>query len=89
MSLGARRFSAQLEIYGRRTRFATTYRDPSPDPIDAVPTTDLRGGGRFSVDAWIGKRLRLFVSYDVSSGLDLVPEITSYKSLRLTMTGAY
>jgi hypothetical protein len=41
------------------------------------------------VDAWIGKRLRLFASYDVSSAVALTPEVTAYKSLRLTMTGVY
>ena len=85
MSLGARRFSAMVEVYGRRTTYAETYRDPT-DPIE---TRDLRGGGRVTVDAWIGKRLRLFASYDLSSAIEFSPEITSYKSLRLTMTGVY
>ncbi|HET7503715.1 MAG TPA: hypothetical protein VFK02_21995 [Kofleriaceae bacterium] len=85
MSLGARRFSAMLEVYGRRTRYAVTYRDPT-SPVD---TSDVRGGGRVTVDAWIGKRLRLFASYDVSSAVEYTPEVTAYKSLRLTMTGVY
>jgi hypothetical protein len=85
MSLGARRFSTMVEVYGRRTRYAESYSDPS-DPIE---TRDLRGGGRVTVDAWIGKRLRLFASYDLSSAIEFSPEITSYKSLRLTMTGVY
>jgi hypothetical protein len=85
MSLGARRFSAMAEVYGRQTRYAIDYRDPT-DPID---TSDFRGGGRVTLDAWIGKRLRLFASYDLSSAIEHTPEITSYKSLRLTMTGVY
>jgi hypothetical protein len=85
MTLGARRLSALLEIYGRRTRFAELY----VDPINPVPTSDVRGGGRVSVEAWIGKRLRLSAAYDASSSIDLSPEVTLYKSLRLTMTGAY
>jgi hypothetical protein len=85
MSLGARRFSAMVEVYGRRTTYAETYRDPT----DPIVTRDLRGGGRVTVDAWIGKRLRLFASYDLSSAIEFSPEITSYKSLRLTMTGVY
>jgi hypothetical protein len=85
MSLGARRFSAMLEVYGRKTNYAVTYRDPT-DPVD---TSDVRGGGRVTVDAWIGKRLRLFASYDVSSAVEYTPEVTAYKSLRLTMTGVY
>lgn len=85
MSLGARRLSAMLELYGRRTTYPASYTDPSAE----VPDSDLRGGGRFTVDAWIGKRVRLFASYDLSSALENSPEITSYKSLRLTMTGTY
>jgi hypothetical protein len=85
MSLGARRFSAMAEVYGRQTRYAITYQDPT-NPIDG---SDFRGGGRVTLDAWIGKRLRLFASYDLSSAIEHTPEITSYKSLRLTMTGVY
>ncbi|HMG55530.1 MAG TPA: hypothetical protein VK601_18660, partial [Kofleriaceae bacterium] len=59
------------------------------DPTNPIDTGDIRGGGRISVDAWIGRRLRLFAAYDVSSAIEHSPEITSYKSLRLTMTGAY
>lgn len=87
MTLGARRLSALLEVYGRRTRYADLYLDADPD--NPVPVSDVRGGGRFSIDAWIGKRLRLFASYDLSSAFDFLPDITSYKSLRLTMTGVY
>ena len=85
MTLGARRFSALMELYGRRTRYTIAY----DDPILAVPERDLRGGGRFTVDAWIGKRLRLFASYDVSSLLATAPEISGYKSLRVVVSGVY
>lgn len=86
MTLGARRFSALLEVYGRRTRFGDTYiADP---PLD-IERRDARGGGRFTLDAWVGRRVRLFASYDVSSALQGAPEITGYKSLRLTLTGVY
>jgi hypothetical protein len=85
MTLGARRFSALLEIYGRRTHFAEVYQDPLLPPEQF----DTRGGGRFSLDAWVGRRIRLFASYDVSSALESAPEITGYKSLRLTLTGVY
>ncbi len=85
MSLGARQFSAMAEVYGRQTRYAELYLDPT----NPIPTSDVRGGGRVTLDAWIGKRLRLFASYDLSSALTFTPEITSYKSLRLTMTGFY
>ncbi len=85
MTLGARRFSALAELYGRRTRYTRAYRDD----IVPLPERDIRGGGRFTVDAWIGKRLRLFASYDVSSVLDTAPEISGYKSLRLVASGVY
>jgi hypothetical protein len=85
MSLGARRFSAMAEVYGRRTRYAVLYSDPD----NRIDTSDFRGGGRVTLDAWIGKRLRLFASYDLSSAIEHTPEITSYKSLRLTMTAAF
>ena len=85
LTLGARRFSTQLEIFGRRTVYNANYVDPILD----VPTIDLRGGGRFLVDAWVGRRIRLFASYDVSSAFDFTPEITGYKSLRLAVTGVY
>jgi hypothetical protein len=85
LSLGARQLSAMVELYGRRTRYAEIYTDPT-NPIDG---SDVRGGGRVTVDAWIGKRLRLFGSYDLSTAIEHSPEITSYKSLRLTMTGVY
>ena len=85
MSLGARTFSTTLELYGRRTRYAATYVDPT-NPIE---NRDVRGGGRLTIDAWIGKQLRLFASYDLSTAIEFSPEITSYKSLRLTMTGVY
>jgi len=85
MSLGARQFSALAEVYGRQTRYAELYLDPT----NPIPTSDVRGGGRITLDAWIGKRLRLFASYDLSSAIAFTPEITSYKSLRLTMTGFY
>ncbi|MDQ3336094.1 MAG: hypothetical protein M4D80_13075 [Myxococcota bacterium] len=85
MSLGARRFSSLLEIYGRRTRFAQAYEDP----LLPQEQFDTRGGGRFSIDAWVGRRIRLFASYDVSSALTSTPDITGYKSLRLTLTGVY
>jgi hypothetical protein len=85
MSLGARRLSTMLELYGRSTQYIKAYVDPT-NPIDS---SDVRGGGRITIDAWIGKQLRLFASYDLSTAIERSPEITSYKSLRLTMTGAY
>jgi len=85
MTLGARRFSSLVELYGRNTRFAPLYEDP----LTEVPTDDLRFGGRVTLDAWVGDNVRLFAAYDVSSSLDLAPEITGYRSLRLMMTGVY
>ncbi|HEY5922325.1 MAG TPA: hypothetical protein VIV11_11670, partial [Kofleriaceae bacterium] len=95
LSLGARRFSALLEIYGRRTKYALVYCDATittscmSDENTGIPAQDYRGGGRATVDAWIGSRLRLFAAYELSSRLDLQPEIYGFKSLRLMMEGVY
>ncbi|HEY5952605.1 MAG TPA: hypothetical protein VIV40_44200 [Kofleriaceae bacterium] len=104
MSLGARRFSALVEIYGRRTRYALDYCNAlknggtptafiDPNCMSALDTgiqdRDYRGGGRATIDAWIGSQLRLFASYELSSRLDLQREIYGFKSLRLMMEGVY
>lgn len=90
MSLGARRLSASVEVYGRSTTYTENYCSPCGAMAESlIPTDDLRGGGRVTVDAYVGQRLRLFVSYDVSSTFALAPEITGYKSLRLMMEGVY
>jgi len=96
MSLGARRFSALIEWYGRRTKYALTYCD-QPDAVQAcmsaldtgIEYDMFRWGGRVQVDAWIGSGLRLFASYELSSAIDLAPEITGFKSVRLLMEGVY
>ncbi|MBA3463109.1 MAG: hypothetical protein H0T46_24345 [Deltaproteobacteria bacterium] len=85
MSLGARKFSSLVEFYGRRTRYAPLYTDPTL----LIPESDLRFGGRFTLDAWVGDRVRISAAYDVSSALELAPEITGYRSLRLMLTGVY
>jgi hypothetical protein len=96
MSLGARKFSLLLEVYGRRTRYALDYCALTEGTSDCRSALDTgiqslayRGGGRAQIDAWIGERLRLFASYDLSSALDFTPNITGYKSLRLVMEGIY
>ena len=85
LSLGARTFSSQLEFYGRRTNYMVLYEDPTMK----IPTSDIRYGGRITLDAWVGRQLRLFAAYDLSSALDFQPEISGYKTLRLMITGVY
>ena len=85
MSLGARKFSSLVEVYGRRTRYALLYADPTL----VIPGSDLRIGGRFTIDAWVGDRVRISTAYDVSSALEFAPEISGYRSLRLMITGIY
>ncbi len=85
LSLGARRFSSLVELFGRRTGYAALYEDP----LLAVATTDVRLGTRITLEAWVGPRLRLFAAYDLSSALDAAPEISGYRSLRLMMSGVY
>lgn len=85
LSLGARTFSSQLEVYGRRTHYMVLYEDPALE----IPSSDIRYGGRITLDAWVGRQLRLFAAYDLSSAFDFQPEINGYKSLRLMVTGVY
>jgi len=54
-----------------------------------ILTDAFRWGGRATIEAWIGSRLRLFASYELSSRIDLAPEISGFKSLRLIMEGVY
>ncbi len=92
MTLGARKFSALAEIYGRNTRYALDYcvmANCGSGRDTGLPTSDTRGGGRVTIDAWIGRQVRLFASYDLSTALDFYPEITGYKSLKLMMEGVY
>jgi hypothetical protein len=95
MSLGARRFSALAEAYGRRTKYALVYCDKTGvddcnSALDTgLPMDDFRWGGRATIEAWIGAQLRLFASYELSSRIDLAPEITGFKSVRLIIEGVY
>ncbi|HUS31323.1 MAG TPA: hypothetical protein VMZ53_22585 [Kofleriaceae bacterium] len=101
LSLGARRLSALVEAYGRRTRYALDYCAPAiqmdgtydPRCMSALDTgiqsRDIRGGGRFTLDAWVGSQLRLFASYEISSRIDFQRELSGFKSLRLVMEGNY
>ncbi len=101
MSLGARRFSAIAEVYGRRTKWALVYckgsllangqpDDQCQSALDTgIKADDFRWGSRVTVEAWIGSRLRLFASYELSSRVDLQPEVTGFKSLRLIIEGVY
>lgn len=95
MSLGARRLSALVEVYGRRTRYSLIYCDAqvTTNCMSATDTglrtEDVRGGGRVTIDAWVGSQLRLFASYDLSSRIRFQPELTGFKSLRLMMEGTY
>jgi hypothetical protein len=97
---GARKFSAAVEIFVRRTRWAEKYRDdgtPDPQPggagdIEAdvvLGELDLRGGGRVSFDAWVNSRLRLKAEYDLSSALDWAPEVRGLKALRVLAEGQF
>ena len=47
----------------------------------------MRGGGRFSLQAWVTPRIRLRGEYELSTTLDLAPEILGYKSLRILLEG--
>ncbi len=96
MSLGARKFSALAELYGRRTEYAPVYcaaqnaMTPCNSETDTgIPLRSTRWGGRMSIDAWVGQKLRIFAAYELSSSLDFAPSISGYKSLQLVMEGIY
>jgi hypothetical protein len=85
-SVGARRFSASGELYGRLYQRQGPY-DPQPAIVD---DPDLRTGGRFSVEGWASNRLRIKAEYDVSiSDIDLAPELRGIKSLRVLAEGSF
>lgn len=88
IALGLRRLTATAEVYGRRVRFASRYVDEgvAPAPPPAQPA-ELRVGGRVTVDAWMTKRLRTRIAYDLTGAMPSAPEIAGYKSLRVTLEG--
>lgn len=83
--LGPRSFTAQLEGYVRRTRFAETYQLIEMPRAEQVTT--YVGGGRFSVDAWVSPALRIAASYELSTHLARAPEIIGWKNLKLMLEG--
>jgi hypothetical protein len=93
-SLGARKLSATAEIYARRLRWHRMYDVYEAGAVGrggiyaSTEAADTRGGGRFSLEAWVTPRFRLRAEYELSTGLDLAPEILGYKSLRLLAEGS-
>ena len=90
LSLGARTLTFTGELYGRRTGFAPLYVSATPDdPATEVPEQTTHLGGRGSVDAWIGRTLRVMAKYEIVSQHKRAPEITGYKSLRVIMEATF
>jgi hypothetical protein len=85
---GARELSAGAELYMRYYQFQPSYIDIPPALLQALDP-DIRGGGRFSVEAWAGERLRVKAEYDVSTTLVLAPELRGIKSLRVLVEGRF
>ncbi len=86
-SVGARRFSASGELYGRMYNERVGPYQPQPAIVDDL---DLRTGGRFSVEGWAANRLRIKAEYDVSiSDIDMAPELRGIKSLRVLAEGSF
>ena len=92
-STGARKLSAEAELYARRIRWHRIYdiydtAGPMEDPLfHAERPAELRGGGRFSLEAWITPRFRLRAEYELSTAIEIAPEILGYKSLKLLAEG--
>lgn len=81
-SPGARLFRGSAELYGRRYGFLSEYL--------ADLTTAFRSGGRFGVEGWVGKRIRLKAEYDVTFGpLLMAPELRGLKTLRVLLEGTF
>lgn len=77
-SSGPKQLTARAEVYGRAYDFDPIWPGIEPKGIDG------RFGGRFSVEAWAGDRLRLFGEYDVAVLPDQrAPELRGAKSLRV------
>lgn len=83
-SMGARRFNASAELYARVYRRQTPYEDNPVEP------RDVHSGGRFSVEGWAAKRLKVKAEYDVSiSAIQVAPELRGVKSLRVLAEGTF
>ncbi|WP_428263257.1 hypothetical protein [Haliangium sp.] len=82
-SLGARIFSTQAEVYGRSYRRRPLYAD-----LD-LSGAERRMGGRISAEGWAGERLRIKAEYDVTSSLDIAPELRGLASLRVLVEGRF
>jgi hypothetical protein len=83
-SVGARRFNASAELYGRAYDRASPYEEVVTDGFDT------HSGGRFSVEGWARSQLRIKAEYDVSLGpLDVAPELRGVKMLRVLTEGTF
>tara|TARA_R110002096_G_scaffold292224_1_gene486487 strand:- start:25354 stop:27072 length:1719 start_codon:yes stop_codon:yes gene_type:complete len=81
-SPGARLFRGSAEFYSRRYGLRSEYLEQS--------LTAFRSGGRFSVEGWVGKRIRLKAEYDVTFGpLLMAPELRGLKTLRMLLEGTF
>jgi hypothetical protein len=81
-SPGARQFSANAEVYGRRYSLRSEF------VRDTV--ADLRTGGRFGIEGWVKDRIRLKAEYDLTLGsLLLAPELRDLRALRVLMEGSF
>ncbi len=92
-SAGARRFSMQGELYGRRTRWAPLYARREWTETGVEETNDdliaMHFGGRVSLEAWVSPQVRLRGEYDISTQFAFVPEYRGLKQLRLLLEGTY
>lgn len=92
---GARKFSVTAEVYGRQTRYTDQYIDDGVvasggldlEATDLIKDSGFRGGGRITLDAWITERVRLRGEYDLTTGLEVAPEVSGLKSLRIVAEG--
>ena len=81
-SPGARQFSANGEVYGRRYSLRSEFL--------ADTIADTRTGGRFGIEGWVKDRIRLKAEYDLTLGsLLMAPELRDLRALRVLMEGSF
>ena len=80
-SLGARRFSAQVEAFARRWGQA---------PLGAEPVGDLAAGGRFDVVGWAAGKLQLRGEYELAGIPDrTAAQLSALQTLRVLLEATF
>jgi hypothetical protein len=87
-ALGRQRFAAEAEVFLRYSSSAHVDMPPgavatSGGPWVLTESSDLFGGTRLRIEAWLGPRVRLSGEYEVTSVPDEVGELVGLQRLRV------